>query len=46
MTMADEIVFEVIDKTRRMIRLTKERWSHITTKHPYMSNYLTTPIHK
>ncbi len=27
-------VFEVTDKSGRKIRLTKERWSHITTKHP------------
>jgi hypothetical protein len=37
------ILFEVIDKTGRKIRLTKERWTHITSPenlHPYMSNYL------
>ena len=36
-------IFEVIDKTGRRIRLTKERWSHITAPislHPYMTNYL------
>jgi hypothetical protein len=32
-------VFEIIDKTGRKIRLTKERWNHIT-KHSYMTNYL------
>ena len=30
----------VLDKTGRKIHLTKERWKHITTKHPYMTNYL------
>ena len=30
----DEIVFEIIDKTNRKIRLTKRQWSHITVKHP------------
>ena len=37
------IIFEVIDKSGRKIRLTKERWSHITSPaflHPYMTNYL------
>lgn len=33
-------VFEVIDKTRRKIRLTKDQWSHITRKHPQLSNHL------
>ncbi len=32
--------FEVIDKSKRKVHLTKERWAHITTKHPYMTNYL------
>jgi hypothetical protein len=27
-------VFEVLDKTKRRVRLTKEQWTHITTKHP------------
>ena len=35
-----EYIFEVTDRSRRKIRLTKTRWEHITTKHPYMSNYL------
>lgn len=35
-----EHVFEIIDKSGRKIILTKVRWEHITTKHPYMSNYL------
>lgn len=36
-------VFETIDKTGRKIRLTKERWTHITSPqhpHAYMTNYL------
>jgi len=33
-------VFEVMDKTKRKIRLTQNRWRHITIKHPYMTNYL------
>ena|SRR3989338_11682029 len=28
------ILFEVIDKSGRKIRLTKERWKHITQEHP------------
>jgi hypothetical protein len=38
-----ENVFEVVDKTGRRIRLTKERWKHITSPsspHSYMSNIL------
>ena len=27
-------VFEVTDKTQRTIRLSKERWQHIRTEHP------------
>jgi len=34
------IIFEVIDKTGRKIHLSKERWSHITTKHTNMSDKL------
>ena len=36
-------VFEIVDKTGRKIRLTKERWMHITSPaslHSYISNYL------
>jgi hypothetical protein len=36
-------VFEVVDKTGKRIKLTKERWSHITdprSRHSYMANYL------
>jgi len=35
-------IFEVIDKTGRKIRLTKERWTHISSPispHAYMTNY-------
>ncbi len=33
-----ENIFEIKDKTRRKIRLTKKQWKHITTKHPDMSS--------
>jgi len=36
-------IFEVADKTGRKIRLTKERWTHISSPispHAYMTNYL------
>lgn len=32
-----EIIFKLKDKTGREIYLSKERWSHITTKHPEMN---------
>lgn len=31
------IIFEVIDKTGRKIRLTKKQWSHINKKHPQVA---------
>lgn len=34
------IVLEVIDKTGRKIRLTQRQWTHITTSHAEMANYL------
>ncbi len=34
------LIFEIIDKTGRKIHLSKERWSHITTIHSEMNNYL------
>ena len=37
-----DVIFEVVDKTGRKIRLTRERWTHITSPanlHPYMTNY-------
>lgn len=33
-------IFEVIDKSGKNIHLSNERWTHMTTKHPYRSNYL------
>ena len=36
-------IFEVIDKTRRKIRLTRKQWEHITSPispHAYMINHL------
>tara|TARA_B100000315_G_scaffold214529_1_gene213162 strand:+ start:1380 stop:1706 length:327 start_codon:yes stop_codon:yes gene_type:complete len=36
-------VFEILDKTKRKIHLSKERWKHITlpsSLHSYMTNYL------
>ncbi len=33
-------IFEITDKTSRKIHLAKERWKHITLKHPNMSNKL------
>jgi len=38
-----KMIFEIIDKTGRKVRLTKERWKHITfptSPHSYMTNYL------
>ena len=34
-----EIIFEVIDKTGRRIRLTKKQWTHIRQRHPILNNY-------
>ena len=31
-------IFEVIDKTGRKIRLSKERWKHIRMEHPEIVN--------
>ena len=33
-------IFEVKDKTGRIIYLTKERWSHINIEHPELSQYI------
>ena len=36
-------VFNIIDKSKRKIYLSKERWAHITSSaspHAYMANYL------
>ncbi len=35
-----DIVFEVINKAGRKIYLSSKIWSHITRRHPYMSNYI------
>ena len=35
-----ETLFEVNDKTGRAIRLTEKQWTHITTIHAEMTNYL------
>jgi len=34
-----EIIFEVTDKTKRKIRLTKKQWKHILRRHLDMVNY-------
>ncbi len=34
------MIFEIKDRTGRLLRLTKERWSHITTTHFEMANHL------
>lgn len=34
----DDIIFEVIDKTRRKIRLTRKQWDHIKEDHPEVEN--------
>jgi len=31
------IVFEVVDKTGRLIRMTRRQWKHIVQKHPDLS---------
>lgn len=33
-----DIIFEIVDKTERKIRLTKERLTHIAVKHPDISD--------
>jgi len=35
-----ESIFEISDKTGRKIQLSKDRWNHITVKHPNMTNML------
>ena len=35
-----DIIFEVVDKTGRKIRLTQRQWTHITMTHAEMTNYL------
>lgn len=36
----DDFVFEIIDKTKREIRLTKRQWRHINNRHPIITNYI------
>ena len=31
-------IFEIVDKTGRKIYLSKERWKHIATEHPEITN--------
>ena len=33
-------IFEIIDKSRRKIRLPQKNWTHITTAHAEIANYL------
>ena len=33
-------VFDIVDKSGRKIRLPKKSWTHITTTHREMANYL------
>lgn len=33
-----EYVFQITDKSERIIHLTKERWTHIRKKHPEIEN--------
>ena len=35
-----DIIFEILDKTGRKIYLPIKTWSHITRKHPSMTNYI------
>lgn len=35
-----DIIFEIVDKTGRRIRLTKKQWKHSLKRHPNMINYL------
>jgi len=35
-----DFIFEIIDKSGRKLRLTRESWKHITTNHGEMTNYL------
>jgi len=32
------IIFEVIDKTKRKLRMTDSNWNHITKKHPEIAS--------
>lgn len=35
-----EIIFEVIDKTKREICLTTKQWKHLMKRHSYMQKYM------
>jgi len=34
-----DYIFEITDKSGRKIRLTKKQWTHISEKHPAVTNY-------
>ena len=34
------IIFEIIDKNKKLIRLTDKQHSHMMDEHPYMSRYM------
>jgi len=34
-----EIIFEIVDKTKRKIKLTRKQYSHICEKHPAVADY-------
>ncbi len=34
------IIFEIIDKNAKLIRLTHKQYSHILDEHPYMHKYI------
>jgi len=35
-----EIIFEIEDKNKKKVHLSKRQWNHITTMHSEMTNYL------
>jgi len=35
-----DILFEIKDKNEKLIYLSRERWKHIVSEHPYLSNSL------
>lgn len=36
----DDIIFEIVDKSGRKVRLTKKQWKHIMRRHAYMEKYI------
>ncbi|MEK6909374.1 MAG: PBECR2 nuclease fold domain-containing protein [Nanoarchaeota archaeon] len=34
------VIFEIVDKNGKKIRLTDKQYSHLIEEHPYMHNYL------